>query len=155
RWRARLAAAGSPRRGVLGVAVHPCTCPRLPRPSNAGMPSVPPIPVELWNQITPAAQSAFLALIQQYDHRLQAFSSRPLTFLTPPPTPPPTPPAPPPPPPAGQNAARRVCPRAAGVLPRGRLRAVVEYIEGHLDAGPTLGQMAAVARRSPYHFARQ
>jgi AraC family transcriptional regulator len=42
-----------------------------------------------------------------------------------------------------------------GKLPRGRLRAVVEYIEGHLDAGPTLEQMAAVARLSPYHFARQ
>jgi AraC family transcriptional regulator len=42
-----------------------------------------------------------------------------------------------------------------GVLPRGRLRAVAEYIEGHLDAAPTLGQMAAVARLSPYHFARQ
>jgi AraC family transcriptional regulator len=42
-----------------------------------------------------------------------------------------------------------------GALSRGRLRAVAEYIEGHLDAGPTLGQMAAVARLSPYHFARQ
>src|SRR5262245_36558276 len=42
-----------------------------------------------------------------------------------------------------------------GALPRGRLRAVVEYIEEHLDAGLTLGQMAAVARLSPYHFARQ
>jgi AraC family transcriptional regulator len=42
-----------------------------------------------------------------------------------------------------------------GALPRGRLRAVVEYIEEHLDAGPTLGQMAAVARVSAYHFARQ
>jgi AraC family transcriptional regulator len=42
-----------------------------------------------------------------------------------------------------------------GTLPRARLRAVVEYIEEHLDAGPTLGQMAAVARLSPYHFARQ
>ena len=42
-----------------------------------------------------------------------------------------------------------------GVLPRGRLRAVVEYVEEHLDAGPTLEQMAAVARLSPYHFARQ
>jgi AraC family transcriptional regulator len=37
----------------------------------------------------------------------------------------------------------------------GRLRAVVEYVEDHLDASPTLEQMAAVARRSPYHFARQ
>jgi AraC family transcriptional regulator len=42
-----------------------------------------------------------------------------------------------------------------GVLPRGRLRAVVEYIEAHLDIGPTLAEMAAVARLSPYHFARQ
>jgi AraC family transcriptional regulator len=42
-----------------------------------------------------------------------------------------------------------------GALPRGRLRAVVEYIEEHLDASPTLGQMAAVTRLSPYHFARQ
>ena len=42
-----------------------------------------------------------------------------------------------------------------GTLPRTRLRAVVEYIEGHLDPGLTLGQMAAVARLSIYHFARQ
>jgi AraC family transcriptional regulator len=42
-----------------------------------------------------------------------------------------------------------------GALPRGRLRAVLEYVEEHLDAGPTLGQMAAVARLSAYHFARQ
>jgi AraC family transcriptional regulator len=42
-----------------------------------------------------------------------------------------------------------------GTLPRGRLRAVVEYIEEHLDAGVTLEQMAAVARLSPFHFARQ
>src|SRR5262245_47770719 len=42
-----------------------------------------------------------------------------------------------------------------GALPRGRLRAVVEYVEEHLDASPTLAQMAAVARLSPYHFARQ
>jgi AraC family transcriptional regulator len=41
------------------------------------------------------------------------------------------------------------------VLPRGRLGAVVAYIEDHLEAGPTLGQMAAVARLSAYHFARQ
>jgi AraC family transcriptional regulator len=40
-------------------------------------------------------------------------------------------------------------------LPRGRLRAVVEYIEEHLDAGPTLEQLAAVAHLSVYHFARQ
>jgi AraC family transcriptional regulator len=42
-----------------------------------------------------------------------------------------------------------------GTLPRARLRAVVEYIEDHLDTGPTLEQMAAVARLSAYHFARQ
>jgi AraC family transcriptional regulator len=42
-----------------------------------------------------------------------------------------------------------------GVLPRGRLRTVVEYIEEHLDASPTLEEMAAIARLSPYHFARQ
>jgi AraC family transcriptional regulator len=42
-----------------------------------------------------------------------------------------------------------------GVLPRARLRAVVEYIEEHLGAGPTLEQLAVAARLSPYHFARQ
>jgi AraC family transcriptional regulator len=42
-----------------------------------------------------------------------------------------------------------------GMLPRGRLRAVIEFIEEHLDASPTLEQMAAAARLSPYHFARQ
>jgi AraC family transcriptional regulator len=42
-----------------------------------------------------------------------------------------------------------------GALPRARLRTVVEYIEEHLDAGPTLEQLAAVARLSAYHFARQ
>ena len=52
-------------------------------------------------------------------------------------------------------APRQLARGRDGVLPRGRLRAVVEYIEDHLDASPTLGQMAAVARLSPYHFARQ
>jgi AraC family transcriptional regulator len=42
-----------------------------------------------------------------------------------------------------------------GVLPRGRLRAVVEYIEEQLEAGPALEQMAAVARLSTYDFTRQ
>jgi AraC family transcriptional regulator len=42
-----------------------------------------------------------------------------------------------------------------GTPPQARLLAVVEYIEGHLDVGPTLAEMAAVARLSPYHFARQ
>jgi AraC family transcriptional regulator len=45
--------------------------------------------------------------------------------------------------------------RREGTFPRARLRAVVEYIEEHLVACPTLEQMAAVARLSPYHFARQ
>jgi AraC family transcriptional regulator len=45
--------------------------------------------------------------------------------------------------------------RRDGTLPRAKLRAIVEYVEEHLDAGPTLEQMAAVARLSPYHFARQ
>jgi AraC family transcriptional regulator len=42
-----------------------------------------------------------------------------------------------------------------GTLPRAKLRAVVEYIEDHLDASPTLDQMAAIACLSVYHFARQ
>jgi AraC family transcriptional regulator len=42
-----------------------------------------------------------------------------------------------------------------GKLPRARLRAVIEYIEEHLDAGPSLEQMASIAHISTYHFARQ
>jgi AraC family transcriptional regulator len=49
-----------------------------------------------------------------------------------------------------QSARRR-----AGTLPRSTLRAVVEYIEEHLNAGPTLEQLAAVARLSPNYFVRQ
>jgi AraC family transcriptional regulator len=45
--------------------------------------------------------------------------------------------------------------RRDGTFPRAKLRAVVEYIEEHLGASPTLEQMAAVARLSPFHFARQ
>ena len=52
-------------------------------------------------------------------------------------------------------APRRPAAGPDGVLSRRRLSAVVEYIEEHLDASPTLEQMAAVARLSPYHFARQ
>jgi AraC family transcriptional regulator len=52
-------------------------------------------------------------------------------------------------------APRRPARGPDGTLPRGRLRAVVAYVEEHLDAGPTLEQLAAVARLSPYHFARQ
>jgi AraC family transcriptional regulator len=53
------------------------------------------------------------------------------------------------------SAPRQPTRRRNGTLPRAKLRAVVEYIEDHLDAGPTLEQMAAAARLSPYHFARQ
>jgi AraC family transcriptional regulator len=53
------------------------------------------------------------------------------------------------------SAPRQPTHRRAGTLPRAKLRAVVEYIEEHLDAGPTLEQMAALAHLSPYHFARQ
>ena len=42
-----------------------------------------------------------------------------------------------------------------GALPRGRLRAIVEYIEEHLDTSLSLGQLAAAAHLSVYHFARQ
>jgi AraC family transcriptional regulator len=52
-------------------------------------------------------------------------------------------------------APRRLERRRDGALPRGRLRAVVEFIEEHLEAGATLEQTAEVARLSSYHFARQ
>jgi AraC family transcriptional regulator len=51
------------------------------------------------------------------------------------------------------SAPRQLAPRRNGTLPRSRFRAVVEYIEEHLDAGPTLEQMAAIARVSPNYFA--
>src|SRR5215471_5744878 len=35
------------------------------------MSSQPPVPVELWDQIPPAAQVAILAIVQQYERRLQ------------------------------------------------------------------------------------
>src|SRR5688572_16988834 len=40
------------------------------------MPPVPPIPVELWNQIPPPAQAAIRALVQQYEQRLQALQTQ-------------------------------------------------------------------------------
>jgi AraC family transcriptional regulator len=52
-------------------------------------------------------------------------------------------------------APRQPTRRRHGTLPRAKLRAVVEYVEEHLDAGPTLEQLAAVARLSPYYLARQ
>ena len=53
------------------------------------------------------------------------------------------------------SAPREPARRRNGTLPRVKLGAVVEYVEEHLEAGPTLEQMAAVARLSAYHFARQ
>jgi AraC family transcriptional regulator len=52
-------------------------------------------------------------------------------------------------------APRQPARRRDGTLPRAKLRAVVEYIEEHLNASPTLEHMAAIARLSAYHFARQ
>jgi hypothetical protein len=40
------------------------------------MPSVPPIPVELWIQIPAAAQAAISSLVQQYEQRLQALQQQ-------------------------------------------------------------------------------
>jgi AraC family transcriptional regulator len=50
---------------------------------------------------------------------------------------------------------RRTARRPDGALPGQKLRAVVEYIEEHLDVGPSLEQLAEVAHLSPFHFARQ
>jgi AraC family transcriptional regulator len=52
-------------------------------------------------------------------------------------------------------APRRLQRGRDGALPRGRLRAVVEYIEEHLHGCPSLAQLAAVVGLNPYHFARQ
>jgi AraC family transcriptional regulator len=53
------------------------------------------------------------------------------------------------------SAPRPQARRSDGTLPPRKLRAVIEYVEEHLEAGLTLEQLAAVARLSPYHFARQ
>jgi AraC family transcriptional regulator len=53
------------------------------------------------------------------------------------------------------SAPRRLQRGRDGVLPRGRLRAAVEYIEEHLQGCPSLAQMAAVVGLNPFHFARQ
>jgi AraC family transcriptional regulator len=42
-----------------------------------------------------------------------------------------------------------------GALPQLQLRAVLDYIEEHLDVSPNLEQLAAITHRSPYHFSRQ
>jgi AraC family transcriptional regulator len=44
---------------------------------------------------------------------------------------------------------------ADGVLPRHKVRRVIEYIMENLEGNPTLEGMAAVVNLSPYHFARQ
>src|SRR5260221_6180552 len=53
------------------------------------------------------------------------------------------------------TGARRLPVSPDGVLPRRKLRTVVEYIMENLGGSPTLEQMASVAHLSPYHFARQ
>ena len=53
------------------------------------------------------------------------------------------------------TGSRRELVAANGVLPRHKLRRVVEYIMENLEGSPTLEQMAAVVHLSPYHFARQ
>jgi AraC family transcriptional regulator len=52
-------------------------------------------------------------------------------------------------------APRQQARRREGTLPRAKLRAVVEYVEEHLDTSPSLEQLAALVRLSPYYFARQ
>jgi len=52
---------------------------------------------------------------------------------------------------AGHQPARG----SDGKLSPSRLRAVVSYVEDHLDTDITLKDLAAVARLSPFHFARQ
>jgi AraC family transcriptional regulator len=44
---------------------------------------------------------------------------------------------------------------ADGVLPKHKLRTVIDHIMENLGGSPTLEQMAAVVHLSPYHFARQ
>jgi len=53
------------------------------------------------------------------------------------------------------SAPRRPAIRRYGTLPRAKLRAIVEYIEEHLGARPSLEQIAAVACLSPNYFAWQ
>jgi AraC family transcriptional regulator len=54
------------------------------------------------------------------------------------------------------SAPRRLPSRGAdGPLSRRKLGDVVAFIEGNLDAGLSVGRMAAVAHLSPYHFIRQ
>ena len=50
---------------------------------------------------------------------------------------------------------RRELASADGVLPRHKLRRVIEYIMENLEGNPTLEGMAAVVHLSLYHFSRQ
>jgi AraC family transcriptional regulator len=52
-------------------------------------------------------------------------------------------------------SARRLPASEDGVLSGRKLHAVIEYIMENLGGDLTLGQIAAVAHLSPYHFARQ
>jgi AraC family transcriptional regulator len=52
------------------------------------------------------------------------------------------------------TANEPVAHRSRGGLPRQKLRAVIDYIEEHLDAEIALEDLAGVAHLSPYHFAR-
>jgi len=52
-------------------------------------------------------------------------------------------------------APRRRTRNRDGKLSQSKLRSVMEYVEDRLDANLTLEELAAVARLSPYHFARQ
>jgi AraC family transcriptional regulator len=53
------------------------------------------------------------------------------------------------------SSPRQPARRGRNELPAAKLRAVVEFVEEHLDASPTLEQMAAIARLSPTYFASQ
>jgi AraC family transcriptional regulator len=50
---------------------------------------------------------------------------------------------------------RRRVTRTDGVLMRGKLTTMIDYIMANLHRSPTLEQMAALVSLSPYHFARQ
>jgi AraC family transcriptional regulator len=52
------------------------------------------------------------------------------------------------------SASGTTNPQPGGTLSRHKLRAVIDYIQEHLDAELSLDHLAAVVRMSPYHFAR-
>src|SRR5258708_26047401 len=54
-----------------------------------------------------------------------------------------------------QSTGARRPDSADGVLPRRKLRTVIEYIMENLESRLTLKRMAAAVHLSPYHFARQ